>query len=166
VLQRASTAAAGEAERVNAEQKAVNEQQVLFVQHVHRHLSGGRGSEPKAAPAAPSIAPAPAVLPVFNFESEIHQQWVDYLKEPVAGLDLDKLAESLERGMAKWLEWAPKYPLLAAVARRVLCIPATAADVESLWSVAGHLMCKRRAALSSTTAEAMLFLYWNRRLWE
>jgi hypothetical protein len=54
-----------------------------------------------------------------------------------------------------------RYPTLAKLARRILCIPATSAPSERLFSVAGQIISKNRARLHSDTATDIIFLNQN-----
>jgi hypothetical protein len=65
----------------------------------------------------------------------------------------------------KPLEWwrlnAFRYPVLSRVARRYLCIPATAAPVERVWSHAGRIVSALRASLGSTQIRAQVMNHDN-----
>jgi hypothetical protein len=63
-----------------------------------------------------------------------------------------------------WRIIAPKYPLLAQLVPKFLCIPATSAPVERLFSAAGSLVSKRRTKLSPEIVDMMLFLNKNYRV--
>lgn len=61
------------------------------------------------------------------------------------------------------LEWwsvnEKNYPNLAMLARRYLCIPATSAASERIFSVAGLVISEKRSRLSSTNAENSVMLH-------
>jgi len=52
-----------------------------------------------------------------------------------------------------------KYKLLSKLASRILCIPATSAPSERVFSVAGLTIAKDRARLASGTANDLIFLH-------
>jgi len=52
-----------------------------------------------------------------------------------------------------------KYKLLSILAARLLCIPATSAPSERVFSVAGLTIAKDRARLASDTANELIFLH-------
>lgn len=52
-----------------------------------------------------------------------------------------------------------KYKLLSKLAARVLCIPATSAPSERVFSTAGLTIAKDRARLASDTANELIFLH-------
>jgi hypothetical protein len=60
-----------------------------------------------------------------------------------------------------WRNCKGQYPLLSKFARKYLCVPATSAPSERLFSKAGELVSKRRAHLSDDTIEQTLFLHYN-----
>lgn len=55
------------------------------------------------------------------------------------------------------------FPLLGKLARRILCIPATSAPSERVFSQAGLTITKLRASLSADNASKLIFLHdtWN-----
>jgi hypothetical protein len=52
-----------------------------------------------------------------------------------------------------------KYKLLSEVALRLLCIPATSAPSERVFSVAGLTIAKDRARMAPQTANELIFLH-------
>jgi hypothetical protein len=52
-----------------------------------------------------------------------------------------------------------KYRLLSKLAARVLCIPATSAPSERVFSTVGLTIAKDRARLASDTANKLIFLH-------
>ena len=75
-----------------------------------------------------------------------------YLDEPT--LDID------ENVLEWWRLNYSRLPAIAAIARRVLCIPATSTPSERLFSKAGHINSKR-ASLDSDNANMLCFLAEN-----
>jgi hypothetical protein len=58
-----------------------------------------------------------------------------------------------------WKDHARTFPTLAVLARRVLCVPATSAPSERLFSVAGLTIARDRARLIPETAADLIFLH-------
>jgi len=64
-----------------------------------------------------------------------------------------------------WAEQADSYPVLSRVARAYLCIPATSAASERVFSTAGNIVTARRARLSPANVEQSVFLAYNHHLY-
>ncbi len=58
-----------------------------------------------------------------------------------------------------WKEHESVFPHIAQIARRVLCIPATSAPSERIFSVAGLTIANARARLNGDIAAAQIFLH-------
>ena len=58
-----------------------------------------------------------------------------------------------------WKNESAKLPILSKLARRVLCIPATSAPSERVFSAAGLTIANRRASLNVENAAALIFLH-------
>jgi hypothetical protein len=58
-----------------------------------------------------------------------------------------------------WRNHSTKYKMLSEVALRLLCIPATSAPSERVFSVAGLTIAKDRARLAPQTANELIFLH-------
>lgn len=88
---------------------------------------------------------------------------------PIAPADLQagKWHEIDERGfgLAPVLQWwqtnGHHIPVLAKLAQRYLCIPASSAEPERVWSAAGRLCSDLRGRLSEESVETHLFLHRN-----
>ena len=63
-----------------------------------------------------------------------------------------------------WSEHEQDNPRLSKLARRLLATPGSNAGVERMFSDAGRLVTKARAALQADTTVDLLFLYENRHL--
>ena len=59
---------------------------------------------------------------------------------------------------AWWRHRSKEYPSLAAVALKYLCVPATSVPCERVFSVAGAVVSKRRASLSSGSTNELVCL--------
>ena len=57
-----------------------------------------------------------------------------------------------------WKENAMSFPKLSKLAEQVFCNMPTSAPSERTFSLAGHVVCKRRASLKSTNLEAILLI--------
>lgn len=60
--------------------------------------------------------------------------------------------------LAWWAQNQKGYPILSAIARRILCVPATSAPVERLFSYAGLTISNDRNRLLPENAEEIIFL--------
>ena len=60
-----------------------------------------------------------------------------------------------------WLDNKSVLPKLYTVARQVLCVPASSAASERVFSTAGRFLEKRQTNLSPATVNSRLFLHSN-----
>lgn len=60
-----------------------------------------------------------------------------------------------------WKGYKEKFPILARLARRYLCIPATSGPVEGVWSDAGNIVTKKRNRLLTEHVEKLVFAFEN-----
>jgi len=58
-----------------------------------------------------------------------------------------------------WKEHENIFPNISALARRILCIPATSAPVERVFSTAGNTITKKRSRLACEKAGDIIFLH-------
>lgn len=65
-------------------------------------------------------------------------------------------------GLIWWKEYSSKFPNLAKVARSMLAIPATSTASERVFSIAGHIVSKRRANLSPEHVDALVCISMNK----
>jgi len=84
------------------------------------------------------------------------------------GRERNELAEYTNLKVSKdtdliqfWLDNKSVLPKLYTVARQVLCVPASSAASERVFSTAGRLLEKRRTTLSPATVNSLLFLHSN-----
>ncbi|KAG7453638.1 Transposable element Hobo transposase [Solea senegalensis] len=61
--------------------------------------------------------------------------------------------------LSLWESQSKALPLLAKVTRMILCIPATSASSERMFSSAGRVLESRRNRLNPGTVDAILFLH-------
>ena len=90
-------------------------------------------------------------------KNEINVELLSY-RQAVA-LEFLKADGSWNNPLEWWKERAQLYPNLARLARRVLCIPATSAPSERLFSHAGLTIAKNRARLNPDFAEDLILLH-------
>jgi len=83
----------------------------------------------------------------------LNQQLATYLAEPT-------LPHS-ENPLFWWAANRHKYPSVAAVARRLLAVPATSVASERLFSKAGNVITKKRNRLLSAKADSVVFCMEN-----
>jgi len=62
------------------------------------------------------------------------------------------------------IQGALRFPHLAKLAEKYLCIPATSATSERVWSRASNILTIRRARMSDTVAESIMFTKENSRI--
>ena len=60
-----------------------------------------------------------------------------------------------------WQVKSPSLPHLSTVAKEILSIPASSAESERSFSVAGSTVSQRRTALDSDNLEDILFVHFN-----
>ncbi|ODM89363.1 Zinc finger BED domain-containing protein 1 [Orchesella cincta] len=61
-----------------------------------------------------------------------------------------------ESPLVYWKRNEEVFPVLSALAKKYLAVPATSASVERLFSVAGAIIRARRAAMKISTAERLI----------
>jgi hypothetical protein len=64
-----------------------------------------------------------------------------------------------------WKTRTTIYPVLCRVVRKLLCMQATSAPSERVFSAAGQILNKRRMKLNPSTVMELCFLYCNRKIW-
>jgi hypothetical protein len=65
----------------------------------------------------------------------------------------------LEDPLKEWAKKASEYPNVARLARRYLCVPATTAPSERIFSSAGSTITKKRNSLDAENARSLVFLH-------
>ncbi len=74
-------------------------------------------------------------------------------------LPLQKEDRTYNNPLDWWCLKAQQFPLLSKLAIRYLCIPATSAPSERVFSTAGLTIAKERSRLDSATANELVFLH-------
>ena len=120
-------------------------------------------ADPAAASDGPSVKKKKPENPLdFLFgpeksavEESIEEELACYFTDPT----ISKSANPLDW----WRSNAQRYPRVAILARFVLCTPATSTLAEHIFSAAGNIVKKKRAALLPSDVDALIFLNKN---WE
>jgi hypothetical protein len=73
--------------------------------------------------------------------------------------DEDAENGNLQNPLIWWQENEKSFPLIAVLAKKYLCIPATEASSERVFSTASLILTKTRNALSSDHAEDLIFCH-------
>jgi hypothetical protein len=71
---------------------------------------------------------------------------------------------SKECPMQWWKENACMYPHLSILAKKYLSCPASSTPSERVFSLAGNTVTKKRASLSPSTVDALVFLASNKKM--
>ena len=82
---------------------------------------------------------------------EVSNEIKEYMSMPSVPLDTDPLQW--------WRTHKHRFPVLARVARRFLCIPASSAPAERVWSTAGNTITEKRARLSDQSVENIILCH-------
>ena len=116
-------------------------------------------ASPAQATSASTATAAPS-LPAEHFLKEEESEVTRY--RAASGLAMEVAQESGKILYPDPLDWwrinAVKFPLLAALARRRLAIPASQAQSERVFSSAGQIVTQTRNRLSSENVELLVAL--------
>ena len=82
---------------------------------------------------------------------KVEFEMLQYINEPCCKMDV----------LDFWRKNEARFPLLALLAKKYLCIPASSVPSERIFSLAGYLVNKRRACLSAQNVDMLLFLNQN-----
>jgi len=63
--------------------------------------------------------------------------------------------------LAWWKVQEPVFPLLAEIARKFLCVPASSAPSERLFSASGNICTRLRSSLDPTNLELLVYVHEN-----
>ena len=84
-------------------------------------------------------------------KDEIAREVENYRAEPEMSKDEEDLLQW-------WRERRTRYPNLARLARKYLCVPATSTQSERVFSALGWLLNKRRLCLTGSHVNNQMFL--------
>ncbi|XP_040065274.1 E3 SUMO-protein ligase ZBED1-like [Ixodes scapularis] len=107
--------------------------------------------------ASTSQPQATALDRLFNTQSsssDLSAQFEAYLSEPQLGHNLDALKW--------WRDHESKFPAVAQLAMKYMCIPASSASSERVFSTAGNIVTAKRSCLLPENVSSLVFLYQNR----
>ncbi len=76
-------------------------------------------------------------------------------------VDEDSPAVDETHALKWWKEHHHRFPYIAKIAKRLLCIPATSTPSERLFSTAGHIINSKRACLDPDNVNMLCFLAEN-----
>jgi len=94
---------------------------------------------------------------LMRIMASIDAEMTLYAREP--SLPLQDAQQKFTCPLSWWKLNQSKYKILSEVALRVLCIPATSAPSERVFSVAGLTIAKDQARLAPHTANELIFLH-------
>ncbi|KAH7977826.1 hypothetical protein HPB49_003703 [Dermacentor silvarum] len=86
--------------------------------------------------------------------SDLSAQFDAHLSEPQLGHNLDALKW--------WKDNESKFPLVAELVKKYMCIPASSASSERVFSTAGNIITAKRSCLLPENVSSLVFLYQNR----
>ena len=85
----------------------------------------------------------------------------DQVRREVDDFDKERSLFAGTPTLEYWHNARHRFPMLSAVARFTLCVPASSATSERSFSKTGHIMRVRRRRLSSEHLKELTFLSWN-----
>lgn len=109
-------------------------------------------------------------------DDESYMDWIDDIVKPLDNeVCNDDRNEQIERELQHyisepsvkvdslkwWCKMEPVFPNISALAKKYLCVPASSVPCERVFSMAGHLVNRRRAALSPENVNMLIFMNKN-----
>ncbi len=114
-----------------------------------------RFSHCSVLPASALVRAAAPEVKVATIQEELHA----YLLEPQ--IPYQDMEEKIVDPLPWWKEHERRFPILARLARRFLCTPATSVPSEHLFSVCGNIVTQKRASLTPSSVGLLAFLTEN-----
>ncbi|KAH9102997.1 hypothetical protein AeMF1_020563 [Aphanomyces euteiches] len=101
-----------------------------------------------------------------NFETQVDLEYKAYMAYKVGEKEFDEIASMHDREFRVLSWWKHKgamlFPIMALVARSILCVPASSAMSENNFSDAGNTITKKRNRLKPRVVNDLMFLRSNR----
>ena len=95
-------------------------------------------------------------------ESEEEDEVLDVIKQEIKSYRAEtEISREEEDILSWWRDRKAKYPNLARLARKYLCVPATSTQAERVFSALGWLLNKRRLLLTGSHVNNQMFLKEN-----
>jgi len=101
-----------------------------------------------------------------QIEDQLRIELRSYRQEPHLNMYADETRQAYNNPLEWWKTKQALYPNVALLAKRLLCIPATSAPAERLFSHAGLVLSKLRASLNPDNAQNLILLHDNWKLVE
>lgn len=94
---------------------------------------------------------APFILPSHNKTTRV-------VENELAMYEQEPPIKAEENPLAWWERASGRYPNIAKLAKKYLAVPGTSVRAERVFSDAGNIVNKKRAALSSDNVDKLVFL--------
>ena len=101
-----------------------------------------------------------------QIEDHLRIELRQYQQEKPLAMYTDETRQTYNNPLEWWKRKQTVYPNVALFAKRLLCIPATSAPAERLFSHAGLILSKLRASLTPENAQNLILLHDNWQLVE
>jgi hypothetical protein len=127
----------------------------------------GRNLQPDSTPAAAATAGVPATFDIEAYSANVADseltEFRRVIAEPGGVLSMYVAQADGSKVPVNPLAWheanQSRFPYVGKLARRILCIPATSASSERMFSIAGQIVTKRRNHLSSHCVTQLIWLF-------
>lgn len=124
-----------------------------------------RGEDKRPERERPAAVPAAAEDDDFVLFPHVDAPEAPNAKDEVTRYFEEQAIKMEDDPFTHWFNnLAPKYPLLARIARRYFCVVASSVPSERLFSQAGQVITDQRASLNPEMAEQQIFVLQNREL--
>jgi hypothetical protein len=107
-------------------------------------------------------------MPEIRGQGEVQQSGILGLEGPVTPLKIEldtyfkmPALPKARMDVLAWWKVEPVLPLLAEIARKHLCVPASSVPSERIFSASGNICTKLRSSLDPTNLELLGYLHVN-----